>query len=377
MPGNRQFLEIAITHCQIAHIQGQCPLQTRTGWLTGSHYWPGLARQGNPNVPRDGLMWSSESWCNKMQDGYGRTIDYLRVALTDRCNLKCWYCVGRDHHQRLAPDEVLRHDEFVRLLRLAVNHLGITKIRLTGGEPLLYDRLEELVRVLRSLPLLRELTLTSNGLLLAEKAAMLYRAGLDRVNVSLEGASDEAYRRITGQACLDRVRSGLRAVLEAGFEKPKINIVLCRTFDLDELRRLFEIGRQFAHELRFIELMGHDGLDYPRVDDIANAAGRIAPLQPLPPRGTATQRYQVEGHDVVLGLIPSRTHPFCADCRRLRLASDGQLRTCLFTRQGVQLRLPLCNGLSDDELVKIMRNAVFNKPHYAAGADVRMCEVGG
>jgi len=317
-----------------------------------------------------------------MRDSLGRTIDYLRVALTDRCNLRCWYCVGRGDEKSPCvnythDEDKLTHDEFQRVLQLAVERLGVVKIRLTGGEPLLYPQLEELVGRLRGLPSLRELTLTTNGLLLKEQARGLYEAGLDRINVSLEGATEEAYREITGRACLQEVLGGLEALLEAGFARPKINLVLCRQFDREELRQLLEIGQRYASELRFIELMGHPDLRCPTLEDMLKTFREIGSLQNLPGRGTATHRYRLEGYGVDIGLIPSRTHPFCSSCRRIRLASDGQLRTCLYTREGVELRSHLRNGSSDKKLVEIMREAIYRKPGQATGNEVRMCEIGG
>lgn len=317
-----------------------------------------------------------------MRDRRGRTIDYLRAALTDQCNLRCWYCVGRGDKadsgiERIADEDQLTYDEFERILRLAVERLGIVKIRLTGGEPLLYPKLEELVGVLRGLDSLGELTLTTNGLLLKEKAEGLYRAGLDRINVSLEGATEEAYREITGRACLQEVLAGLEALLAAGFVRPKINIVLCRQFDREELRQLLEIGQRYASELRFIELMGHPDLSCPTLDDMLKWFGELGSIRKLRGHGTATHRYRLEGYAVDIGLIPSRTHPFCSSCRRIRLASDGQLRTCLYTREGVELRSHLRNDCSDEKLVEIMREAVYRKPEQAAGNKVRMSEIGG
>jgi cyclic pyranopterin phosphate synthase len=312
-----------------------------------------------------------------MLDRYHRNIDYLRVALTDRCNLKCWYCCGREDHRCLDDEEILTHAEFVRVLGLAVSGLGITKIRLTGGEPLLYERLEELIIHLRKIPQLKELTLTTNGLLLKEKAPMLHRAGLHRLNVSLEGATDDAYRMITGRNCLDKVLAGLDALLKAGFDKPKLNMVLCRDFEQDELRKLLEIGRDYASELRFIELMGQAEDHYPTVKDMIAQFSEQTKLIPIPQSGTAIFRYEVNANGLVLGFIPSRTHPFCGDCRRIRLASDGQLRTCLFTRQGVQLREALRQRCSDKELTEVMRQAILSKPHQAAGTEVTMIRVGG
>ena len=219
--------------------------------------------------------------------------------------------------------------------------------------------------------------MTTNGLLLKEKAESLYRAGLDRINVSLEGATEQAYRDITGKACLQQVLGGLEALLAAGFAKPKINIVLCRQFDREELRQLLEIGQKYSSELRFIELMGHPQVSGPTLDDMLKSFRELGSIRKMRGRGTATHRYQIEGYDVYTGLIPSRTHPFCSTCRRIRLASDGQLRTCLYTREGVELRSHLRNGGSDKELVKIMREAIYRKPNQAVGKEVRMCQVGG
>lgn len=317
-----------------------------------------------------------------MRDSLGRTIDYMRVALTDRCNLRCWYCVGRADEQSDGVESAcdghkLTHDEFQRVLRVMVEQMGIVKIRLTGGEPLLYPRLEELIATLVGLSSLKELTLTTNGLLLEDKAEGLYRAGLDRINVSLEGATEQAYRDITGRACLQQVLSGLEALAEAGFARPKINVVLCRHFDLEELRRLLEIGQRYASELRFIELMGHPEVACPTLDDMLGSFSDLGLFCKLPGRGTATHRYRLEGYEVDIGLIPSRTQPFCSTCRRIRLASDGQLRTCLYTREGVDLRGYLRNGCIDKELAEIVREAIYRKPIQAAGNEVRMCQIGG
>jgi GTP 3',8-cyclase len=317
-----------------------------------------------------------------MRDSLGRTIDYLRVALTDRCNLRCWYCVGRGDKssacvEPTTDEHKLTHGEFLRLLRLVIERLGIVKIRLTGGEPLLYPHLEDLIGTLRPLASLHELTLTTNGLLLKEKAKGLYQAGLDRINVSLEGATEEAYQEITGRTCLQQVLEGLEALPEVGFAKPKINIVLCRHFDREELGQLLEIGQRYASELRFIELMGHPDVSCPTLDDMLKVFRELGQIRNLPGRGTATHRYQIDGYGVQIGLIPSRTHPFCSSCRRIRLASDGQLRTCLFTREGVELRSHLRNGCSDDKLAEIMREAIYHKPNQAVSKQVRMCQIGG
>jgi cyclic pyranopterin phosphate synthase len=312
-----------------------------------------------------------------MKDSLGRNIDYMRVALTDRCNLKCWYCTGREDFQFLPPEKTLSYEELLRLLHIAVEKLGIIKLRLTGGEPLLYEHLEELVCELRKMPSLQFLTITTNGIALKQRAFMLRHAGIDRINVSLEGATEQAYISNTGSACLKTVLEGLEAVLQAGFEKPKLNVVLCRQFETEELSQLLAIGHRYAGEIRFIELMGFNDQNYPNIDSMLQAFTHFGKLTRLSGAGTATHRYTIDGYDVILGMIPSKTHPFCTNCSRIRLASDGQLRTCLYTHEGVQLRPMLRNGCSDHDLEQAMRDAIFNKPQSAVDSKLKMCRVGG
>ena len=312
-----------------------------------------------------------------MKDRYGRTIDYIRVALTDTCNLRCWYCVGREDPSAACAAQKLTHQEYFRILRIAVNSLGIRKIRLTGGEPLLYPQLEDMIVNLLDLPGLEELAITTNGLLLQEKAAMLRRSGIHRVNVSLEGATEQAYFNNTGRSCLRQILVGLDALLEAGFDKPKLNVVLCRDFQLEELQQLLAIGQQYACELRFIELMGHFDQNYPSVDEMVAALKLLGPLRQQNGCGTATHRYRIEGYDIVIGIIPSRTHSFCSQCRRLRLTSDGHLRTCLYTREGVDLKPILRSANSDIILADTLRKTVLDKPLSGENSQIRMIEIGG
>ena len=300
----------------------------------------------------------------------------MRVSLTPKCNLRCWYCTGRSDPDYPPAAEQLNYEERLRIVRLALERLGIVKIRLTGGEPLLYERLEELIKDLRKLDELQELALTTNGILLAENAAMLRRSGLDRVNVSLEGANENIYKKITGQNCLPQVLRGLNALLQVGF-KPKLNVVLCRRFGRAELLELLKIGQQYAQELRFIELMGHNEYNYPSVDDMEKQFTDIAPLTPDVGRGTATRRYTIAGYDVMLGMIPSRTDMFCSSCRRIRLSVEGQLRACLFSRTGTPLLPHIRQSCDDDELTEIVRQTIWQKPSCAQGNQVNMCRVGG
>ena len=308
---------------------------------------------------------------NKLQ-GRKRFPLVLMLEPTFRCNLACIGC-GRIREYQDILDVMLSVGECLT----AVEESGAPMVSITGGEPLLYPHLENLIIFLRSLSDLRELTLTTNGILLPDKSVMLRRAGIDRVNVSLEAASDEIYRQITGKPCLPTVLKGMDALLSAGFPKPKLNMVLCRQFNTTELRQLLDIGHRYAFELRFIELMGHDQHDYPNASGIVAAFQTIAPLSPIPPNGTAVRRYAIQGYDVILGLIPSRTEPFCNDCSRIRLTSDGQLRTCLFSREGIALHPLLRRNCSEEELEKSISQSIMTKPPRAVGKQICMRCIGG
>lgn len=302
-----------------------------------------------------------------LKDGYGRIHDDLRISVTDRCNLRCSYCMPEDPVW-FDHAEILSYEEILRLVRIAVAR-GVRKIRLTGGEPLLRRKLPELVRMLAAEPGIEDLSLTTNALLLGKLAAPLARAGLRRINVSLDSLVAERYARLARRDALAPVLEGMRAAARAGLEPIKVNAVLLRGVNDDEAEALVERGREEGWEVRFIEFMPLDGdrtWDPSRVVSGRDVRERIArrwPLEPDPagdPHAPATRYRFLDGRGSV-GFIDSVTQPFCGNCSRLRLTSDGMLRVCLYDDRETDLKTPLRAGASDGELDRLMLQAVHGK----------------
>ena len=292
---------------------------------------------------------------------------YLRLSVTDQCDFRCWYC--RPAHQDTVAERAPHLDARSLLALVSALHevVGLHKIRFTGGEPLLRRDLADMVAALRSLLPDAELALTTNGLRLAERAASLRAAGLDRINVSLDSTDPRRFRQITGVDGFDRVRRGLHAARDAGFAEPKLNSVLLRTGGKTELERLLTFAAERQAELRFIELMpfGLDAGDYAREflaadDAFAMLAGLAHYQGALPESDTAERHWFTHaGFDVVVGLIRSVSHPFCGRCDRLRLDARGQLRPCLRRRDHLDLsRLVERTG---PELATTLRDTLAGK----------------
>jgi cyclic pyranopterin phosphate synthase len=313
-----------------------------------------------------------------MVDRYGRVATDMRVSLTDRCSLRCAYCMPPEGLPWLPRKELLTDDEIVRLVRVAVG-LGVRSVRLTGGEPLLRPGTPDLVARLAELQPRVELSLTTNGLLLRRDAAALAAAGLRRVNVSLDTLDPERFRRITFRDRHADVLDGLRAAAEAGLAPVKINAVLLREINDDEAPRLLDWALREGYQLRFIEQMPLDaqhGWDRARM---VTATEILATLQetyelapvPDPDRGSAPAetwtvldgpgRASWPTPSPTVGVIGSVTRPFCGACDRLRLTADGQLRNCLFATDESDLRTPLRAGAPDPELEARMIAAIAGK----------------
>ena len=306
-------------------------------------------------------------------DGYGRVARDLRISVTDRCDLRCTYCMPDDGLDWLAPDEQLSFDEIVRLAELLVD-LGLRSIRLTGGEPLLRPRLVDLVASMSGLGL-DDLALTTNGTTLTRHAAALSEAGLTRVNVSLDSLVSHRFAEITRRDALDRVLSGISAAQEAGLTPVKVNCVVVRGTNDDEILDFVDFARTTGCEVRFIENMplGAGGRWVP---DAVVAAAEVLEVvrsrHELSPRARgaapATAFDFADGAPGGVGFIASVTEPFCSTCDRLRLTSDGFLRTCLFAHVETDLRTPMRSGADDVELERIIRAAVADKgPGHAIG----------
>ncbi len=306
-------------------------------------------------------------------DGHGRVARDLRVSVTDRCDLRCTYCMPEDGLDWLAPDEQLSFDEITRLARLLVA-LGIRSVRLTGGEPLLRPRLPELVASLRSLGL-DDLALTTNGTTLARHAGPLHAAGLTRVNVSLDSLVTHRFAEMTRRDALDRVLGGIAAAQAAGLAPVKVNCVVVGGTNDDEILDFVDFARRTGCEVRFIENMplGAGGRWVPDgVVPAAEVLAVIAAHHELSPRARGAEPANAfdfaDGAPGGVGVIASVTEPFCSTCDRLRLTSDGFLRTCLFAHTETDLRTPMRSGATDEDLEGLVRAAVAAKgPGHAIG----------
>ena len=299
-------------------------------------------------------------------DPFGRTIRDLRISVTDRCNFRCTYCMPEEGMQWLPRSEVLTFEEIERLARIFVQRFDVDGIRLTGGEPTVRAHLPVLVRKLAALGV--DLALTTNGATFANLAHELRDAGLRRVNISLDTLEREKFERMTRRDELPRVLEGIEAAKQAGFHPVKVNAVVERGVNDDEVVALARFGRERGVEVRFIEFMPLDATGHwmnDKVvgqDEIVAAIHEVFPLEEVPARGAApanTWRY-LDGAGTV-GVIPSVTKPFCGDCDRVRLTADGQFRTCLFATTEFDFRRLMRDGATDDELAAEIQRAVGTK----------------
>ncbi|GAA4406275.1 GTP 3',8-cyclase MoaA [Tsukamurella soli] len=301
-------------------------------------------------------------------DRFGRVATDLRVSLTDRCNLRCTYCMPAEGLPWLPSSHVLTTAEVCRLIDIAVRDLGITSIRFTGGEPLLRADLPTIVAHAAALEPRPELALTTNGLSLARKAPELRAAGLDRVNVSLDTVDREAYALVTRRDRLDDVLAGLRAAHAAGLQPVKVNAVL-GPGRVGDAVPLLELCLRAGYELRIIEQMpldaGHtwDRTEMVTADAVLTALAERFTLTPAAePRGSApAERFVVDGGPATVGVIAAVTRPFCGDCDRVRLTADGGVRTCLFARDETDLMSLLRADATDAEIAAVWRGAMLGK----------------
>jgi cyclic pyranopterin phosphate synthase len=305
-----------------------------------------------------------------LPDSFGRIATDLRVSLTDRCNLRCAYCMPPEGLDWMPAPEQLTDDEVVRLIRIGVERLGISEVRFTGGEPLLRRGLADIVARTAGLRPRPEISLTTNGIGLTRTAGTLRAAGLDRVNVSLDTLRPETFRKLARRDRLPDVLDGLAAAAAAGLSPVKVNAVLMRDLNDDEAVPLLRYCLDRGYELRFIEQMPLDAqhgwkrAEMVTAEEILAALGREFILTPDDPRqrGSApAEAFLVDGGPARVGVIASVTRPFCGTCDRVRLTADGQVRNCLFARTESDLRGLLRAGASDAELAGAWRRAVAVK----------------
>ncbi len=302
-------------------------------------------------------------------DGFSRRHTNLRISVTDRCNIRCFYCMPAEGVVFRPREELLTFEEIERFV-LALVPLGIDKLRLTGGEPLVRADLPTLVELLAAIPGVRDIALTTNGMLLDSQAAALKQAGLRRLNISLDTLRDEVFEQITRRQGLDRVLAGIAAAQDAGFEEIRLNAVAIRGLTEEEIIPLAEFARERGLELRFIEFMPLDAEHHWSNDQLLTGAdirrvveGRWGPLIPAcrsNPSQPAIDFEFVDGRGSI-GFINPVSEPFCGDCNRLRLTAEGQVRNCLFSTVEWDARRVLRGGGSDDDLRALVRESVAAK----------------
>lgn len=295
-----------------------------------------------------------------LEDTYGRPLRNLRLSVTDRCNLRCQYCMPEEEYLWLSRNSILTFEEISTLVDVFIQ-LGVDKLRLTGGEPLLRKDLPVLIEMLAKKSQLRDIALTTNAVLLTEQADTLYQAGLHRLTASLDTLDPERFKALTRRDTHARVLAGIAAVGAAGFNGLKIDTVVMRGYNDDELVPLIEFGKQWNAEVRFIEYMDVGGATHwrmnrvlSRVEMLERLAKHYGPIEPISEVSSApAQRYQLPD-GATFGIIASTTTPFCRTCDRSRLTADGMWYLCLYATEGTDLRQPLRDGASAQELADII-----------------------
>ncbi|HWJ02030.1 MAG TPA: GTP 3',8-cyclase MoaA [Verrucomicrobiae bacterium] len=304
-----------------------------------------------------------------MNDAFQRNINYLRISVTDRCNLRCVYCMPEDGVQLAGHDEVLSIEEIVKIVQSAVM-VGIRKVRFTGGEPLVRKGIINLIKSINQIPEIDDIALTTNGILLAEMAADLKKAGLKRINVSMDTLSPQKFSQITRGGQLSKVWLGIEKARDAGFDPVKINTVMIRGFNDDELWDIVDLSRKLPLHVRFIELMPIGasefwaGDSYISTNELIQNIGKkyeLVPVKEVAGSGPA-RYYRIPGALGTIGFISPISSHFCSECNRLRLTTEGQLRPCLHSPREIDLRSPLRSGASKPELANIIREAINSKP---------------
>ena len=293
-----------------------------------------------------------------MLDGCGRTIDYLRLSVTDLCNYRCRYCMPPEGVEKRAHEDMLSLEELAEIAAAAVQ-CGVKKIRLTGGEPLVRRGLPDLCRMLRAIPGVEELCLTTNGSLLPQMAAPLREAGVDRLNISLDTLRPDRFAAMARLGTLQDVQAGIRAAEAAGFHDLKFDTVLIGGFNDDEIGDFVGLSREHPWEMRFIELMPMGpcaGWDKSCFLPAGTVLDRVPELEPIQAQGVA-RRYKLPGAKGTVGLISPVSRDFCGSCRRIRVTADGRLKGCLHSREEIPLR-----GLHGRELADAIRQGILHKP---------------
>ncbi len=303
-----------------------------------------------------------------MLDSFGRDITYLRVSVTELCNMRCRYCMPEDGISKKSHEDMLTEDEIIRAIRAAAS-LGIAKLRITGGEPLVKRNIVSICRRAAQIPGIREICMTTNGIRLPDFASALREAGVSRINISLDTLDEKKYRYITRCGRLEDACSGIRAAFDAGFEKIKLNTVLIGGFNDDEIPALAELTRYYPLDVRFIELMPmYDSGDFGPEAFIPYTAvlDRLPELLPVEPDGGVAKLYRLPGAKGRIGLISPVSAHFCAACNRLRLTADGKIKPCLHSGDEYSLK-----GLDYDGMIGVWKEAILGKPSWHGVLDIK------
>lgn len=321
-----------------------------------------------------------------MIDNYNRNINYLRISVTDRCNLRCRYCMPKEGLSILGHEDILRYEEILRIIAVAVR-MGVSKVRITGGEPLVRRGVVDFIARLSSLPGLRDISLTTNGILLENFASSLFNAGIKRINISLDSLQAAKYARITRGGDLRAVLRGIEAAQREGFHPIKINVVVIKDVNDDEILDFSALTLNKRFQIRFIELMpmGRAGSGYEEKyvsnDVIWERINKYHPLEPVSAVNNNTngpaRMYRIAGGLGEIGFISPISHHFCDVCNRLRLTADGKLRACLLRDKEASLREALRSGCSDEQLQELINFVIADKPRqHEIGRDeshIRKC----
>jgi cyclic pyranopterin phosphate synthase len=303
-------------------------------------------------------------------DSFGRKIDYLRISITDHCNLKCYYCTPFSGRSHLKRSEILSYEEILKVVRAAAT-TGISKVRITGGEPLVRKGVVEFCQMLSEIDGLKSLALTTNGIYLEDMAEPLFKAGIRRINISLDTLRPERFERITGYNWLSRVLAGIKRAEQIGMQPIKINTVVMRGINDDEIKDLARLTLDKPYHVRFIELMPTDSPAYGKYESLfipvdefmkkINQMGRVQ-IEPATDSYGPARLCRLPGAAGKVGFIAPISWHFCGSCNRLRLTADGKIKTCLFSRQEIDIKTPLRTGATQNDLISILRQAVAEKP---------------
>ena len=304
----------------------------------------------------------------KLIDKYNRHLNYLRISITDRCNLKCMYCMPPGFIPRLSHNEILRYEEIIRIINVGIR-LGISKVRITGGEPLVRKGVYDFLEQLSGMDGLQDIALTTNGVSLKDNIEKIKAAGIKRINISLDTLSRNKYKEITGRDRFDQVWEGIELAYKNGFDPIKLNLVALSGVNDDELADFARLSFSYPFHIRFIEYMpiGKSRMKYgplllvPEIKKRISTIGKLIPVKNSINDGPA-ERYKFEGARGEIGFIGALSHHFCNRCNRLRLTASGQLRPCLLSDHYEDLKSPLRKGCSDEELAEIFLAAVHHKP---------------